>query len=203
MRLTDSQVWRVLYGLGMLIVALVAVFGARTLHAACDYPPSFALDGEACTPERQELQCVCSENLQWDHAEGAQYYVVWRRSWPDQDDWRIVGDTIRLNRYFQCLPGCRDMDTLECPESCKLPDVLQTYWPVAFDDPFPRVGELYEYGVQSCRFVDCQVGPCDTPVVCSSEEGTELVKYRAAPYACYEGGVEVPCYTAPLASEGR
>lgn len=60
-------------------------------------------------------------------------------------------------------------------------NVAEPMWCVARDSSFPRQGVLYEYRV-----------------VAGNEHGeadpSPVVRYRGAPYACFDGGREVQCY---------
>lgn len=58
---------------------------------------------------------------------------------------------------------------------------LPELWCAAWDNPFPREDVLYRYRVRACNDAGCS-------------DWSAAVQYRAAAYACFDGGVEVQCY---------
>jgi hypothetical protein len=64
----------------------------------------------------------------------------------------------------------------------------ETFWMFADDADFPKAGTIYEYRVRACRR-----STTDGAVLCGG--WSNAVRYVGAPYACYENGNEVPCYS--------
>ncbi len=175
---------RQLFRIGKIGIAGLAVARATcALAQVCPNPPQFELGGQACPAERQGQACVCSEAISWNPVADAEWYQVWRCE-VATGACRLVGTTIWKNR--EAYTDARGVYH---------PAVRPTYWIVAWDRPFPRTGEPYEYAVKACRKTGLS-----PPVVCSTELSNR-VRYTAAPYMCLAGGREVSCYSLPAYPE--
>jgi hypothetical protein len=139
---------------------------AALLLASCLSMPLFGeLDGPPCGDETEE--CRCTECFGWEPSERATYYMVTRLT-------PSTGSAVLVGTLTEQL-GVDE----ETGEPWRIPPA--TVWCPARDNPFPREGTLYEYTVHACNAAGCV-------------PSTNSVRYRAAPYACYEGGREVACY---------
>jgi hypothetical protein len=161
-------------GLEMISVLLAACLSSPF------FPPDFT--GPVCSPERQVLECECSECFTWDPVADVDLYEI-RRTTDSTGASYSVGDVIG------------EWVDVEDIQSWRLP----TQWCVARDVPFPRSTTLYRYEVRACVVAEVS-GTCGTvPIAigerCCSTSWSNSVSYRGAPYTCYDNGVEVQCYT--------
>lgn len=153
-----------------LVLAACAIDPASGLEEIVFFPPE--LVGPTCAPERQDVECGCSECLTWEVVEGVTGYEVERVTVSS-------GAT-----YLYDLPLQLFVD----PVTQEVTTFQQMIWCPAKGVPFPREGTLYAVRVRAYR-----------PGPILGDPSNEVV-YRAAPYACFESGDEVQCYTAdPLA----
>ncbi len=138
------------------------------LLAVCVAPLNFPgeFDGPVCTPTAQEEACRCSECITWDAVANASRYEITRRT--VSTGFEIHAGTVEASRWT-------DDDGVEH-------GYLPTQWCFAKDASFPRDDVLYEYRVRACNSTGC------------SDEWSNPVRYRAAPYACFDNGREVQCY---------
>jgi len=156
----------------------------RILLLACAFGPFYpaTFDGPPCSPERQALECECSEALAWDAATGADRYEVWRRT-------VSTGSLCRagiLRRSLTSEPGE--------PDAWAWPPLV---WSPALDGEregictFPRAGTLYEYAVRAC-----------SGALCSEDSGA--VQYRGTDYECVVAGEPRQCHVGdPCVGCGR
>ncbi len=140
---------------------------------ACNTEPLFDMGGPACSAERQELECACSECFQWDAAAGATWYEI-RRCDGSGGNCTIVGDTRSRNHA-----------AFTSTEGGFYPEIRPTIWCAAWDGPFPLQGVSYDYSVRSCA--DGVSGPA-----CAAQFSNP-VGYLTAPYMCIDNGIEVAC----------
>ena len=157
--------------------ALVLALALSSTASAgeCLSPLLWEFTGVPCADET--IECRCSEFFTWDKASGpVTYYEVQRKA------------STSVEWYTVCnLDVWLDAEDLETGEPIKVERELLIHFPAIDDSSFPREGVLYEYRVRAC----CGTGEFE------NEFGgwSGVVRYRAAPYACFESGVEVPCYT--------
>lgn len=118
----------------------------------------------ATCPDTQEA-CRCSECVVWDATPGAVRYEVQR-------------ETVSTgNKVWVGIVRWRSWTDDDGTANTTLPNT----WCAAMDSPFPREDTLYRYRIRACDAVACG-------------EFSDPVTYRAAPYACFDGGREVACY---------
>lgn len=139
---------------------------AGLVLAACLNQPLFDMTGPVCPPERQGLECECSECFTWDPELRATRYEI-RRQTVSSGAYFMVG-TIAEREFTDEDTGLSYRDVPEL-------------WCTAKDDPFPRAGTRYRYSVRACNAYGCG-------------EFSNDVEYAGAPYACYEGAGEIQCY---------
>jgi hypothetical protein len=158
---------------------------AAVVIAACLLPPLFAMDGPICSTFRQEVECGCSECMTWDVAYEADWYEINRTN---ADGTTVnVGNTQWRNHLT--VQGWIDPLTgVYTPEIYR---TVERVWCFAWDAPFPEAGDRYIYRIASCLMLDGE--PACSPWSTDFNPANGVV-YRAAPYACYSGGVEVECY---------
>lgn len=148
------------------------------LLAACLFPPLFAMDGPTCTPDRQEVECGCSECMAWEPGDETAYpaasYFEIQREFLARGETLLVGDTRWRNRA-----------AFNGDDGTAYPAMRALLWCYAWDQPMADEGELYEYSVRGC-----------TEVICASWDGAPKVRYRGTRYECWIDGVPVDCYAA-------
>jgi len=144
----------------------------------CPQPPLFDIEGAACSADRQEKPCACSEVLTWDPVAAAEWYEVWRCD-VLTNECLLVGDTRWRNRGVTVAQ-----------DGTYHADIRPSFWIVAWDTPFPEPLRVYDYAVRACREGSDPGNPTCGP---TSSEG---VRYAAAPYMCSEDGLEVVCAAA-------
>lgn len=168
----------------MRVAALVLALAwtGHALAATCADAPSFGIDGAVCGPADAEQPCGCSETLSWDAVTNAQWYEIWRCE-TGSSDCLNVGSTRSRNRSAWV-----DVHGVQHPAE------RPTFWIVAWDEPFPRLGVVYEYAVKACR--EASGGE-----ICS-QEFSNWVQYATAPYMCIANGIEVPC-VEPASGQSR
>jgi hypothetical protein len=159
------------------------MLAALILAGVCLSPPLFDGSGPPCTTDRQLVECGCSECFSWDPVladpvagtPAADWYVVYR--FDPTGAVQLVGTTRTRNR-----PAW--VDDSGNPH----PVVRITQWCPAWDSSFPHEGVTYTY----------QLSACVVGARCSAT-GPAFVSYVGAPYRCFAGGLETPCYPgAPL-----
>jgi hypothetical protein len=143
--------------------------------------PYFPRDWAGLDCARATEACRCSEGFVWEAVEEATYYAVARRPLDEELNpagfWSTVGDTRWLIWPERCAGGgdCPDVPLSECPVGCVMPARHATFWLVAWDDPVPAAGRLYEYSVTSCDDRGC------------GSRAAVTVVYRGAPYLVLPG----------------
>lgn len=162
--------------------------------AACLTPVT--MDGDPLRPcplDRVENECDCAECFIWDDVAfqspytGGERYEVKRRYVVTGDE-GVVG--VRRTQWAApCYPP-------DCDEYVPGYWVMPlAHWCPQLDDEgelTPIEGELYQYTVRACNSYACS----------EWVPWLDGMKYRAAPTACYESGVEVRCYPGdPLNEE--
>lgn len=142
------------------------------------YPSTF--DGPACSVERQELECVCSECFTWDPCR-----VPAGKPECSEDGYTISraapGESPAVVGEVRCSPAYVDEDGVPHVKWCPLS------WCAARDQVPPKEGVLYAYTVQGFDVL------ADGRRLYSVSPSAP-VKVRSAPLACFENGREVPCY---------
>jgi hypothetical protein len=154
------------------VIALLVCAAARA--QSCPSEPLFDLGGPTCGTSRLGVECACSECLTWDPSADAQWYSI-RRCDASGANCTTVGDT-RSRNHAAYTDGMGIVH----------PAIKPVIWCAAWDAPFPQQGTAYDYAVLGCK-------PSGTGSVCSSAP-SNWVRYVAAPYMCFAGGVEISCY---------
>jgi len=149
------------------------MLAALLLAGTCSAMPLFAMDGPACAASGTE--CRCSECMIWDPTPSAVWYDIVRQT-AGTGPWVIVGSV-------NVEGGYTDDDGVAVVQN------PQELWCYAKDNPMPHEGVSHRYEVRACNYAGC--GPWSA----------QTITYIAAPYACYEGGHEAPCYAGdPVAA---
>jgi len=175
--------WAWLLWLSLLAAFLMAAW-CGPARGACDQPPAFGQWDDlpacppegiptepcqtTCSPEREQVQCGCSECLFWDPEPLASWYEVNR-------------ETVSSGTMVQ-VGSVQPRVVDEAGAT-----VLPTTWCPPWDVPFPREGTAYRYRLRACNrngtTGEPQCGPWTEPGVV----------YVAAPYWC--GSIaESQCY---------
>lgn len=161
-------------------IAVVLYLVSGSSRAACDRPPDFQTGAPACGPADQQIPCACSECMEWAPVDRADWYEMTRCE-VATGACTVIGDTRWRNR-----PAYTGGDGVTHPAT------IATFWCVPWDTDLPHPDVLYEYAVKACD---------DRPdgVSCSTSL-SNWVRYAGAPYACFDGGREVPCWGAGFAA---
>jgi hypothetical protein len=148
---------------------VTAILSAVLLFGVCLTPLTFDNLGPPCGDPM--VECRCSECFVWDDSPRATRFEV-ERTTVSTGTVYTVGVLNYQAAYMDDEVG--QMIPEERPE---------TVWCAPKDDPFPHEGVHYRYRIRACNEYGCA-------------DPSPQIDYVAAPYACWEGGVEKPCYVA-------
>lgn len=149
---------------------MIAALALAVCVEAVYYP--LTMSGPVCSTEREMVECGCSECMTWGQVDDAMAYEV-ERVTVSNGTRIIVG---RLDVQYIDNDGLGDVTAVHPVVWCFTEDTSND------PDRFPREGTLYEYRVRACKIAD------------NCGDWSNIVDYRAAPYACYDAGREQQCY---------
>jgi hypothetical protein len=135
------------------------MLAALLLAGTCALTPLFDNLGPSCSAANQDIECQCSECMEWSPVAGAEFYEIGRQD-PGSQSLVIVGSTLAKNNYEEN------------------PTFRPTTWCFAWDAAMPAEGQLYLYRVRADAWGS--VGGVGT--LQFSAWSSRSVDYVAAPY---------------------